>query len=479
MLDILTKKASPCSLEVVKVIKDTISASPIYKGNVYLGGETVLDMILGRPIKHMKVFIRSPKGGISFPTWIAAKTGDLTCPASINIDAKNVSSTLHLAINPAYGDITLHCTYTRKNCSAPDSSIPVYIYGTVEEEAKLSSCTATSLLYDITEDKLIDITGKGMVDIEHGLIRCVDDANRAIARNPELIFKLATLKGNTGWGFEKDTWMALVTHSRLVFNMTMLEIKKAFHELILADRAGDSIMSMMHMGVLKYICHTLNALKDIQERKVNGAATVLEHTARVMNLTKPIPELRLAAMMHDAGKLNSVSTNFMFHASEGKKSAEKVLSQMGYDNKTIERAATIIARHEDFEAYKSNESIPSDGHVRRFFKKCNNDKELAYLALDLIYANNAAKNYGRNLAIVGRVKAKIDKVMAQAQLDDSAALVPITGDDIMKEYNLKSGRFIGDMIRKMRMTARKENRALSKEECFQMVKAALHEAEEN
>ena len=109
-------------------------------------------------------------------------------------------------------------------------------------------------------------------------------------------------------------------------------------------------------------------------------------------------------------------------------------------------------------------------------KKCGNDLDIANLALELIHANNLAQDYGRNLTITTKVKAKIKKILENDNITSASSMVPITGDDIMKEFNLKSGRFIGEMIKKLRVTARKENRTLSKEECFEMVKASIKEA---
>lgn len=477
MLKILEEKATQGSVAVVNTLKAILEKSVPYKGKVYLGGETIIDMILGRPISTMKILVDVPKGGIGFTTWVAAMTGDLAFTASaITIDAKTCSSTLRLRANPDHCGIMLNCRYTRKNCSADGSSIPVFMHGNINDEVKTCSCTATSLMYDITNDCMVDITGKGMDDIRRGIIRSVGDAHKFIERDPERIFTILTLQSNTGWGVEKDTWLALIKNSNRIFHMSMGDIRLAFKNLIMSRNSGDAIIALMNIGALKYICAPLNALNLHKQRNAPTSSTVLQHTAKVMNNVRPVYELKLAAMLHDIGKINSYGGNYMFHATEGKKYATSILKSMGHDEDFINRVVMIMSRHEDFAIYKSHESIPSDGHVRRFLKKCGNDLDVANLALELIHANNLAQDYGRNLTITTKVKAKIKKILENDNITSASSMVPITGDDIMKEFNLKSGRFIGEMIKKLRMMARKENRTLSKEECFEMVKTSIKEA---
>ena len=479
MLKILEEKAAQGSVEVVNTLKEILGKSEVYRGKVYLGGETIIDMILGRPISTMEILVDLPKGGIGFTTWVAAMTGDLVLTASsITIDSKTCSSTLRLKSNPKHCGITLDCRYTRKNCSAEGSSIPVFMHGSVNDEAKTCSCTATSLLYDITNDCMIDVTGKGVDDVKRGIIRSVGDANKFIKRDPERIFSILTLQSNTGWGVEKDTWLALIKNTRHIFHMSMGDIRVAFKKLIMSKNSGDAIIALMNIGALKYICASLDALNSYKQRNAPTSKTVLQHTAKVMNIVRPVYELKLAAMLHDIGKISSCGRDYMFHATEGKRYATSILKGMGHDDEFIERVVTIMSRHEDFAIYKSQASIPSDGHVRRFMRKCGNDLDVANLALELIHANNLAQDYGRNLTITTKVKAKIKKILENDNITSASSMVPITGDDIMKEFNLKSGRFIGEMIKKLRMTARKENRTLSKEECFETVKAAIKEAAE-
>ena len=70
MLKILEEKATQGSVAVVNTLKAVLEKSVPYKGKVYLGGETIIDMILGRPISTMKILVDVPKGGIGFTSWV-------------------------------------------------------------------------------------------------------------------------------------------------------------------------------------------------------------------------------------------------------------------------------------------------------------------------------------------------------------------------------------------------------------------------
>ena len=85
-------------------------------------------------------------------------------------------------------------------------------------------------------------------------------------------------------------------------------------------------------------------------------------------------------------------------------------------------------------------------------------------------ANNLHQTYDKKKRQVLDIIARIDEL--ETIEESKNVKLPISGNDIMKEFNLKSGPHIGKLMDKLK-DAFFENPNITKEECFKLVEEEI------
>lgn len=132
-------------------------------------------------------------------------------------------------------------------------------FGTVEEDAERRDFTVNALFYDPVHDKLSDFTGKGVSDIENGVVRAIGDPFVRFEEDPVRVLRALKLVGQYGFRLEQETEKALrktIPLIKLASDSRMtLEMEK-----ILKNPYGDSILEVFHeYGFLSYFLPELDS----------------------------------------------------------------------------------------------------------------------------------------------------------------------------------------------------------------------------
>jgi poly(A) polymerase len=141
-----------------------------WENHLYSVGGCVRDSIMGNEIKDIDVVLDLPSGGIRFAEWME----------------KNHFTSGSVVTYPTYGtamfklasfpDVEIECVQTRKEQYHDESSRnPETAYGTLEEDAFRRDLTINAIYWDISHNRMLDITGYGVNDIKNKKIRCVGE----------------------------------------------------------------------------------------------------------------------------------------------------------------------------------------------------------------------------------------------------------------------------------------------------------------
>jgi poly(A) polymerase len=125
-------------------------------------------------------------------------------------------------------------------------------FGTVQEDAERRDFTVNALFYDPVNDKLFDFTGKGVEDIQNGVIRAIGDPALRFEEDPVRVLRALKLVGQYGFTLEPETEKALreaIPLIKLASDSRMtLEMEK-----ILKNPYGEQILeSFQQFGFLSY-----------------------------------------------------------------------------------------------------------------------------------------------------------------------------------------------------------------------------------
>ena len=455
-------------VRLIEKLRELVKGS-VFEGKLYIVGGFVRDAILGNPIKDVDLVVEAPDGGIGFATWATYNTNCFVATKNPCLFPNYGTAKFQFTNDPEVADIELECVQTRKEKYNKESRNPATAYGTIQEDAMRRDLTINALYYNISTDEICDFTNRGLHDIENHIIRTTGDADVIFEDDPLRILRVVRFSTRLGWPIEKNTWIGMITNSKRVSILTQERVTDEINKMLLCDNPGEAILKLDRCNVLHRIIPSMAESKHVYQ-DLRPKRTLFDHTLEVLDKTPKRLETRLAALFHDIGKITTYNKNFMFHQSIGADNAEEIMKLMKYSNATIAKVKLAIENHEAFSSYMGN-NVPRPTVIRKFISKFDGDDDALEITLDLIHANNISQMYGKKIKQVPGIREKIKELDAKNESCKKIKL-PIDGNAIMSEFNLKPTKLLGTLILQVK-NAVIENPKLTKEEAFRVVENYL------
>ena len=455
-------------VRLIEKLKKLIEGS-VFEGHVFIVGGFVRDAIMGRPIKDVDLVLDVPDGGIGFATWATYNTGCFVNAKNPCLFETYGTAKFQFTNDPEIADIELECVQTRKEKYNKESRNPATAFGSIEEDAMRRDLTINALYYNISTDEVCDFTNRGLSDIENHVIRTTGDADLVFSDDPLRILRVVRFATRFGWPIEKNTWIGMITNSHRVNILTQERVTDEINKMLVGDSPAEALDKLNKCNVLQKVLPVLTISKHVYQ-DLRPFRSLYDHTLEVINKVPNKLETRLAALFHDAGKIKTYENNFLFHQNVSAEMAEEVMRAMKYSNATISKVKLAIEHHEDFSSYMGS-SVPRAAVIRRFVSNFEGDDETLDIALDLIHANNISQMYGKKIKQVPGIRAKI-KELDEKNESGKKIVIPITGNDIMKEFNLKPSPVLGTLMKVLKKKVI-EKPDLTKAEAFKAVQEYL------
>jgi len=154
----------------------------------------------------------------------------------------------------------------------------------------------------------------------------------------------------------------------------------------------------------------------------------------------------LAALFHDIAKPVTFSVDnkgighFYGHDKIGTEITEKVLKRLTYDNKSIDLVTKLVKDH----MVMFNK--PKDITIKKIINRVG--KENMPLLFDLQRADLKSSAPPFDFTSIEYVEQKVNSIL---ELKEPISLkdLKITGEDLIRELNLKPGKIIGEILNKL------------------------------
>ena len=444
---------------LIQRIKQIIAPTP-FKNHVYLTGGCLRNSLFGLPLHDVDIVVDLKDGWIGFATMLALSEKSYIQdknPIIVNNIAK-----LHLMGD--FNGLQVDCSMTHIG------DIKSNQFGTLYQDGLSRDFTINAFYYNITDGKLYDSDGKSSYDFQHKLLRTPIDAELTFKNDPLRILRGIRLACETGCGIEKYTWLSMVLHADEIKTVPIERIRDELTKILLSPTPSVGIMKMLHCGILPKVLPDINGMKDIFENKKRNVS-LLDHCLKTVDRVQPILEHRLAALFHDTAQIiaspnkrhYNVSNNDAFSADV----ASSDLQALKYPNNTITAVTTAIKYHRYFSIYADG-VMPPDKKIRKFINACGNH---LVTTLDLMNANNTSVSYGKKPKQASLIASRIQEMEKELKKQPK---IPINGNDVMKEFNLKKGPHIGILLNEIK-EALFENPSLTKDDCFGIAEKKLRE----
>ncbi len=225
-----------------------------------------------------------------------------------------------------------------------------------EEDAFRRDFTVNALYASVLTGELIDPTG-GLGDIEKRLIRTTTPDPETILKDDGLrIMRLCRFAAELGFDIEEKTFAAAKKCAPLLADISAERVRDELIKILMADAkyglpAQESVLRglelMDEVGALDVILPELARCRGVGQSPKYHKYPVLEHIFQTVSMSEPELTLRLACLLHDAGKPAALEKNGNMHGHDviSEDISREVFRRLRFDNETAEEAAWLVRRH--------------------------------------------------------------------------------------------------------------------------------------
>ncbi len=247
-------------------------------------------------------------------------------------------------------EITPYRTETSySNARHPDS---VSFSTDIADDLKRRDFTFNAVAYRPKNGSIIDYF-EGIEDLQKGIVRAVGNPKDRFAEDGLRILRAIRLAAEYDFAIEADTLAGLIDSRETLGKIAKERIRDEFVKIVNSERPLNAMFLMKQVGILEYVIPELLKTVDVEQNQAHKY-TVFEHLLRALQhaADKEMSlEVRLAALLHDISKPETRRKGengewtFYGHEVVGSRVTKKILENLKFPNKIIEKVVLLVRWH--------------------------------------------------------------------------------------------------------------------------------------
>lgn len=303
--------------------RDLIQGTPL-EGHVFAVGGCCRDEMMGFEIKDLDLAVDLPNGGVRFARWLQKRR--LTTGRPVYF-LKYGTAKLRLRRFP---EDEIELVQTRKEQYTKETSrCPEVAFGTIEEDCYRRDFTVNSLYYDLTNRRMVDITGRGVPDMQAGRLRTPMDPDETFNDDPVRILRGLRFANRFGWKLDREVFDAMLRH---IDRLTIVSRERVHSELCKMLNGPDPVAIMNTLRETGALAIMIPELDEMVRSK-NAWNAAMERLGRLIAADPEAPtRYRLA----------TIFTGLAPKAQEASKLTRAVMTTLRFDRPIVSDVAFLV-----------------------------------------------------------------------------------------------------------------------------------------
>lgn len=407
----------------------------------YVVGGYVRDLMLKRPSKDIDIICVG--SGIDLATKVAAALGP-----NVKVNVYKNFGTAQIPVE----DLDVEFVGARKESYRKDSRKPIVEDGTLEDDQLRRDFSINAMAISLNQASFGTLVDPfdGVGDLKRKMVRTPRDPEVTFSDDPLRMLRAIRFAAQLKFDIQADTFAAIISQADRLKIISQERITDELNKIILSPEPSYGFKLLFHSKLLHLFFPELTALHGVEYVGGNAHKDNFFHTLQVLDNVARVSNdlwLRWAAILHDiakpATKRYDKVHGFTFHGHEdkGARMVPKIFRRLKLPmNEKMTFVQNLVRLHLRPIPLAKN---VTDSAIRRLLFDAGDDIEAL---MTLCRADITSKNKEK----VNRFLKNFDKVeqrMLEVEQKDQIRNFqpPVTGDEIMKIFNISPSRVIGEM----------------------------------
>jgi len=407
----------------------------------FVVGGYVRDLLLNRASKDIDfVCVGS---GILLAEKVASRLGP-----SVRVNVFRNFGTAQIQLD----DFGLEFVGARKESYRRDSRKPIVEDGTLEDDQKRRDFTINAMAIALNAERfgeLVDPFG-GVDHLRKKMLKTPLDPEVTFSDDPLRMMRAVRFAAQLNFDIEADTFKALSTQAERLRIVSMERITDELNKIVSSSVPSYGFKLLFHSGLLKQFFPELVLLHGVESVGNKSHKDNFFHTLQVLdNVSKMSTDLwlRWAAILHDIAKPATKRFDkvhgwtFHGHEDRGARMVPGIFKRMKLpmDERMVFVQKLVRLHLRPISLVKE----VTDSAIRRLLFEAGDDIDglMMLCRADITSKNN--EKVTRFLKNFDLVEEKMKELEERDHIRNFQP--PVSGDEIMKMFNIPPGRVIGDI----------------------------------